>query len=143
MDLFKAIFAGSSSESSSSESDEEEQEEQQEVAEEETPRLFNIAPPVASSVSSATIPQTGRTTVHQQQVQHGALSEYDSALPLDGALSAQRPIKEELGEEFGPKLPPPSAVPPSRQTGRILSAFSHCNCPSNIHAKLMNMLIKK
>ncbi|XP_075906817.1 G patch domain-containing protein 1 isoform X3 [Nelusetta ayraudi] len=99
MDLFKAIFAGSSDETSSSSDGEEEQEEEQQQHQEEeaaTPHLFNIAPTVAPtvapSVSSSARPQT------------------------DGAPSSQSSRKEEEGEEFGPKLPPPSAAPPSRQT---------------------------
>lgn len=68
MDLFKAIFAGSSDETSSSSSSDEEEQEQQQEEEEEAPHLFNITPAPEPSVSSVTAPQTGRTIVHQQPV---------------------------------------------------------------------------
>lgn len=71
MDLFKAIFAGSSDEASSSSSDGEANEEEDTKEEEETPNLFNITPTVSSSVTSSTTrtkQQTGRNA--QQQPEH-------------------------------------------------------------------------
>ncbi|XP_045887900.1 G patch domain-containing protein 1 isoform X2 [Micropterus dolomieu] len=91
MDLFKAIFAGSSDEKSSSssegESDDEEAVKEEELKVEPQPlNLFNIT---SSAVTSST------TTASGQQA---------------AAVSSQNSTQEQEEEEFGPKLPPPSAA---------------------------------
>ncbi|XP_035991654.1 G patch domain-containing protein 1 isoform X2 [Fundulus heteroclitus] len=88
MDLFKAIFASSSSEKSSSssegESDGEEGDAKEEEGRKEAVKLFSVA---ASSSSSAVT----------------------SSLHSEAAGSSQKSAQDE--EEFGPKLPPP--LPPA------------------------------
>ncbi|XP_027137021.1 G patch domain-containing protein 1 isoform X2 [Larimichthys crocea] len=88
MDLFKAIFAGSSDEKSSSSSDGESDDEE-DVKEDKAPNLFNITcnTSVTSSVTSTV---TSTVTYSQQTV-----------------FSSQNSTRQEE-EEFGPKLPPPS-----------------------------------
>ncbi|XP_039986617.1 G patch domain-containing protein 1 isoform X2 [Xiphias gladius] len=94
MDLFKAIFASSSDEkSSSSDGESEDEEEEKDGKEDEgkidprAPKLFNISP--SASVTSTSVTTSATTSSHQTVV----LSQ----------TSTQ--------EEFGPKLPPPSAAP--------------------------------
>ncbi|XP_040893988.1 G patch domain-containing protein 1 isoform X2 [Toxotes jaculatrix] len=94
MDLFKAIFASSSDEKSSSSEGESEEEEEEDTKEDEGKMdlqaltLFNISSTITST-SSAT---SSTSTSNQQPVKADVLSQ----------ASAQ--------EEFGPKLPPPSAA---------------------------------
>ncbi|XP_070825674.1 G patch domain-containing protein 1 isoform X2 [Chaetodon trifascialis] len=94
MDLFKAIFAGSSDEksSSSSEGESNDEEDTKDAKEHEVsvepqqPSLFNITSVTSSSTSSTVTPSQ----------QTAVVSSHDTTR------------KEE--EEFGPKLPPPSAA---------------------------------
>ncbi|KAF0042682.1 hypothetical protein F2P81_004019 [Scophthalmus maximus] len=92
MDLFKAIFASSSDEKSSSsegESEEEEKTKEDEgKVEPQALNLFNISSSVTSSSTSVTV----STCANQQTVK----------APVSSRTSSQ--------EEFGPKLPPPSAA---------------------------------
>lgn len=95
MDLFRAIFITSSEEQSSSSSEEDGDEDEEAKGDEEPVKLFGIAsspssnrlagPDLSSSVDFPSMPL--------------ALS----------SSSAQMPSREEE-EEFGPKLPPPSAA---------------------------------
>ncbi|XP_041805894.1 G patch domain-containing protein 1 isoform X2 [Chelmon rostratus] len=104
MDLFKAIFAGSSDEKSSSSSEgESNDEEEVKDAEEHEVRgepqqlnLFNIT----STTSSVTSSTTSSTITSGQQT---------------AVLSSQNSTQEEV---FGPKLPPPSAALLSRDKVR-------------------------
>ncbi|XP_076592200.1 G patch domain-containing protein 1 isoform X2 [Chaetodon auriga] len=94
MDLFKAIFAGSSDEksSSSSEGESNDEEDAKDAKEHEInmeqPNLFNITP-VTSSSTSSTVTSSQQTAV---------------------VSSHNMTRKAEEEEEFGPKLPPPSAA---------------------------------
>ncbi|XP_044062771.1 G patch domain-containing protein 1 [Siniperca chuatsi] len=91
MDLFKAIFAGSSDEESSSSSEGESNDEEDEVKVEPQPlNLFTVA---SSSVTSSFVASSSSTSASSQQT---------------AVVSSQSSTREE--EEFGPKLPPPSAL---------------------------------
>ncbi|GLD55669.1 G patch domain-containing protein 1 isoform X2, partial [Lates japonicus] len=101
MDLFKAIFASSSDEkSSSSEGESEDEEGEKDTKEDEgkidpqVPNLFNISSNITStsSVTSSSGTSSSTTTKSNQQTEAVVLSQ----------TSTQ--------EEFGPKLPPPSAA---------------------------------
>ncbi|KAF7667796.1 hypothetical protein LDENG_00045540, partial [Lucifuga dentata] len=89
MDLFKAIFAGSSDEKSSSSSESEDESESQDKADLQPPNLFNIVSTssVTSSITTSVISTSSQPSV---------------------AVSSQNATQE--GEEFGPKLPPPSST---------------------------------
>nr|XP_020495815.1 G patch domain-containing protein 1 isoform X2 [Labrus bergylta] len=100
MDLFKAIFAGSSDEKSSSSSEGESEDEEEEVGDtkkEEVqgePQLINLFKVPSSSSSSSVTSST--TTPNTTSSRHTAV------------VSTQNSTQVE--EEFGPKLPPPSAA---------------------------------
>ncbi|XP_070759386.1 G patch domain-containing protein 1 [Enoplosus armatus] len=99
MDLFKAIFAGSSDEKSSSssegESNDEEDVKEDEVKVEPQPlNLFNI------TSSSSNIPTSSSSNIPTSSLQTAAVLSQNST----------REEEEEEEEEFGPKLPPPSAA---------------------------------
>ncbi|XP_074484734.1 G patch domain-containing protein 1, partial [Sebastes fasciatus] len=88
MDLFKAIFAGSSDDKSSSSSSEGESNDEVEVKDEVHPQPLNLF-----SITSSTTPSV--TSSSQQKA------------PVSSLNSAQQ---QQQQEEFGPKLPPPSAA---------------------------------
>uniref|UniRef100_A0A8P4K4U2 G-patch domain-containing protein n=1 Tax=Dicentrarchus labrax TaxID=13489 RepID=A0A8P4K4U2_DICLA len=96
MDLFKAIFAGSSDEksSSSSEGDSNDEEDVKDAGEQPL-NLFNVA---SSSVASSS-----------------AVASSSSAVS-----SSVEEEEEEEEEEFGPKLPPPSAASLSTEKGQFI-----------------------
>ncbi|KAM8762697.1 G patch domain-containing protein 1 isoform 2-T2 [Acanthopagrus schlegelii] len=105
MDLFKAIFAGSSDEKSSS-SSEGESGDEDDVTKEDEGRveplnLFNIPSNIPASASSVTSSVTSSTITSSQQT---------------AAVPSQKSTHEE--EEFGPKLPPPSAARLSKENAR-------------------------
>ncbi|XP_073321200.1 G patch domain-containing protein 1 isoform X2 [Pagrus major] len=103
MDLFKAIFAGSSDEKSSSSSEGESGDEddvkdtKEDKVRVEPLNLFNIT----SNTSSVTSSVTSSTITSSQQT---------------AVVSSQKLTHEE--EEFGPKLPPPSAARLSKDNAR-------------------------
>ncbi|XP_051235637.1 G patch domain-containing protein 1 isoform X1 [Dicentrarchus labrax] len=113
MDLFKAIFAGSSDEksSSSSEGDSNDEEDVKDAGEQPL-NLFNVA---SSSVASSSAVASSSSAVSSSV----APGQQTAAV---SSLNSTRHIKEEEEEEeeeeFGPKLPPPSAASLSTEKAR-------------------------
>ncbi|XP_067441518.1 G patch domain-containing protein 1 isoform X1 [Thunnus thynnus] len=108
MDLFKAIFASSSDEKSSSSSEgESEDEDEKDVKEDQAKvesqplNLFNITS--AATVTSSSLSSSSATVTSSSLSSSTATSSQQTAV-VPGQTSTQ----EE--EEFGPKLPPPSAA---------------------------------
>ncbi|XP_068597974.1 G patch domain-containing protein 1 [Brachionichthys hirsutus] len=125
MDLFKAIFAGSSDEksSSSSEGESNEEEEENDTKEEALP-LFSI-PSVSSSVttsisSSVTTSVTSSTSTSTSV--STSVTSSTTTLGQQTVISSQNSTPQQA--EFGPRLPPPSAAPPSTARG---GATSFCS----------------
>ncbi|KAJ8248986.1 hypothetical protein GJAV_G00229930 [Gymnothorax javanicus] len=101
MDLFKAIFASSSDEKSSSSSEGESEDEQEEGGREE-----EVGPPGPSQSNLGSCPPTVQapptSTPAPQGVNPPQVRSVSSGAPPQGHGD------EEVQEEFGPKLPPPS-----------------------------------